>query len=340
VSSTEQATRIQEREIVNTPPHVFRLVPHEALGRFAAEAGRHAGLPEDRASQLAELLVANDLRGVFSHGTVQIATYARLMRDRRLNSRPAVHVVRETPVSVLVDGDGGLGYFPAADGTARVIAKANESGIAVMVSRNHGHFGAAGIYARMAVGHDLLCYVTSGHQLLLQPGQPLYDAGGGSPMAFTAPADAEDPVVLDFGAMHDLYGGRRDELAQMAPGLVLRSIGLGEICQAWGGLLSGLRIDPEPPVWNWPGANQGALVVCFRIDLFTDPRAFRQEIDAYVRRVRELQPLTGFDRCFMPGGLEAARERQYRAEGVPVGPEHQARLELLAEELGIAVPWS
>ena len=43
--------------------------------------------------------------------------------------------------------------------------------------------------------------------------------------------------MLDFGAMHDLYGPPRDELAALAPGLVLRSIGLGEICQAWGGLL-------------------------------------------------------------------------------------------------------
>jgi LDH2 family malate/lactate/ureidoglycolate dehydrogenase len=220
-----------------------------------------------------------------------------------------------------------------------VVEKAKASGIAVMLSRNHGHFGAAGIYARMALGHDLLCYVTSGHQLLLKPGHPLYDAGGGSPMAFTAPTAEEDPVVLDFGAMHDLYGGRRDELAALAPGLVLRSVGLGEICQAWGGLLSGLRIDPDPPRWHWPGANQGSLVICFRIDLFADPDEFKRQMDAYVRRVRELAPLVGFDRSLMPGGLESGREREYREDGVPVGAAHRGRLEGLAKELSIAVPW-
>jgi LDH2 family malate/lactate/ureidoglycolate dehydrogenase len=261
------------------------------------------------------------------------------MRDGRLNPVPDVRIVKETPVSLLLDGDGGLGYFPAHDGTTRCVTKALDAGIAVMLTRNHGHFGAAGIYARLALGQDVLCYVTSGHQLQLEPGQPLYDAGGGSPMAFTAPTAEETPVVLDFGAMHDLYGGRRDEIAGLAPGLVLRSIGLGEICQAWGGLLSGLRIDPHQPRWSWPGANQGSLVICFRIDLFADPEAFKREMDAYVRRVRALAPLPGFPRCHMPGGVEADSEREYRQTGVPVGEEHRARLHDLAVELELPPPW-
>ena len=324
---------------MNQPPGSFVPVPHPKLFEFIVAAARSVGLPDDKSARLAGLLVDNDLRGVFSHGTTQMATYARLLRDGTLNPRPDVEVVTETPVSLVLDGDGGLGYFPAYEGTLRVVDKAKASGIAVMLTRNHGHFGAAGIYARLTLGHDLVSYVTSGHQLRLEPGQPLYDAAGGSPMAFTAPTGAEDPVVLDFGAMHDLYGPPRDELAALAPGLVLRSIGLGEICQAWGGLLSGLRIDPDPPRWPWPGANQGSLVIAFRLDLFAEPREFKRQMDAYVRRVRELQPLRGFDRSLMPGGLEAARERQYRAEGVPVGPEHRERLELLARELSLTVPW-
>ena len=324
---------------MNQPPKEFIRVPQEKLRSFVSAAGQQVGLPLDKADLLATLLVENDLRGVFSHGTTQIATYAILMRDGKLNPKPDARVIKETPVSLLVDGDGGLGYFPSYDGTERVIAKAKQAGIAVMLSRNHGHFGAAGIYARMTLGHDLLCYVTSGHQLHLDSGQPVYDAAGGSPMAFTAPTATEDPVVLDFGAMHDLYGPPRDELAALAPGLVLRSIGLGEICQAWGGLLSGLRIDPEPPRWSWPGANQGSLVICLRIDLFAEADAFKAQMDAFVQRVRGLRSLAGVDRSLMPGGIEAERERQYRSEGIPVGPAHRQRLDELANVLGIPLPW-
>jgi len=58
-----------------------------------------------------------------------------------------------------------------------------------------------------------------------------------------------------------------------------------------------------------------------------------------VRYVRQLQPLEGFDEAYLPGGVEAARERAYREQGIPVGPEHQERLEEIADELGLGVPW-
>ena len=45
------------------------------------------------------------------------------MRDGKLNADPQVHTVRETPVSLLVDGDGGLGYFAAYQGTQTLIDK-------------------------------------------------------------------------------------------------------------------------------------------------------------------------------------------------------------------------
>jgi LDH2 family malate/lactate/ureidoglycolate dehydrogenase len=336
---------------VNRTPDDFVRVPYEQMRSFVSTAAQTAGLPAAKADLLAELLATNDLRGVFSHGTQLIAAYAglappvqgyaRLMRDGQVNPDPDVEVVKETPVSVLLDGDGGLGYFPAYEGTQRAIEKAEERGIAAMATRNHGHFGAAGIYAREAVDRDLLAFVTSGHQLDLSPGDQIYDAAGGSPMSFCAPAAEEDPLVLDFGAMHDLYetSPHRDEIADLAPGLVLRHIGLGAICQSWGGLLAGLGIDEPRDYQEYPEANQGSLALFFRIDLFSDPDRFKREVDEYVRRVSELEPLEGFDRAMLPGGPEAERERVNRDRGVPVGPDHRAVLEELADELDLEVPW-
>lgn len=327
---------------MNTPPTTYTRVPVQSLRALVAEIGRAAGLAEERADLLASLLVANDLRGVFSHGTLQVATYARLMRDGKLNARPDVRIVAETPVSLVVDGDGGLGYFPAYDGTLAVIEKAKAQGIAVLLTRNHGHFGAAGIYSRLTLGHDLIAFVTSGHQLSLSPGQSVFAAAGGSPMSFSAPAGDEDPIVLDFGAMHDLYADspHRDEMARLVPGLVLRSIGLGAICQTWGGLLAGVPLDADRASRAWPGANQGSLVVTFRISLFMPPEQLKREVDEYVRAVRKLEPLEGLGEAYLPGGIEAAREREYRSEGIPVGPEHARALEKVAAELGVAVPWA
>lgn len=325
---------------MNRPPEAFIRVSAEKLQPFVETVARTAGLAADKARLLAELLTANELGGVRSHGAQQVAAYARLIRDGKLNPDPQLTVDRDTPISLIVDGDGGLGYFPAHEGTVRAIDKALKVGAAVMVTRNHGHFGAAGLYSRLTLAHDLICFVTSGHQLDLEPGAQLAQAAGGSPMSFSAPANEEASLVLDFGAMHDFYNEEIVEAVnEIAPGLVLRNIGLGEVCQAWGGLLSGLSIDAAKPRWRWPGATQGSLVFVFRIDLFMDPAEFKVEMDEYVRCVRRLTPLAGFDEAFLPGGVEAAREAEYRRDGIPLGDSQRLRLERVAEELGLAVPW-
>lgn len=326
---------------MNLPPDQYKNIPHQTLRLLIAQLGQTAGLSSDNAELLADLLVTNDLRGVFSHGSTQMATYARLLRDGVLNPQPNVHIVRETPVSVLVDGDGGLGYFPAYLATQWLIEKAKAQGIAVALTRNHGHFGAAGIYSRLTLPHDLLCFVTSGHQLQLEAGQPIYDAAGGSPMSFSAPAGEEESVVLDFGAIHDLYASSpyRDAIARLAPGTVFRSLGMGAICQSWGGFLAGVPLDPARATRIWSGANQGSLVMAFRIDLFMEAAQFKQEMDDYVRAVKTLQPLAGFEESFLPGGVEATRLKRYSQEGIPIGLHHQQRLEEVARELGVSIPW-
>lgn len=327
---------------MNLPPETYVSVPHQEMHAFISQAGQAVGLPQEKAGFLAQLLVDNDLRGVVSHGSERMPIYVRQFRNGELNPDPRVHIVEETPVSLVVDGDGGLGYYAAHRGTLALVEKVREQGIAVLLTRNHGHIGAAGIYTRLTLDHDLLCFVTSGHQLSLSPGQPIFDAAGGSPFSFSAPTAKEDPLVLDFGTMHDLYASSpyRDEIARKTPGLVFRSIGMGTICQAWGGLLAGVPLDPKQAQREFPGANQGALVVAFQIALFMPPDQFKAEMDAYVRAVRTLQPLPGFDQAFLPGGVEAARERDYGQSGIPVGPEHQRRLEEMADELGLRPPWA
>ena len=58
---------------MNVPPKEFIRVDHEDLRGFIREAAMTVGLPEKRSGQLAGWLTDNDLRGVVSHGTQQIA---------------------------------------------------------------------------------------------------------------------------------------------------------------------------------------------------------------------------------------------------------------------------
>jgi len=338
---------------MNTVPKEAIRVSPQRLQEFVSAVFRNVGLSSEDADLLAHLLTLTDLRGVSNHGTVQIATYIRQFRKGQLNPRPDVRLISESSTILIADGDGGLGYFPAYRAVHALIDKALAQGVAVALPRNHGHIGAAGLYSRIPMEHDLICYGVSGHQMFLEPGSSIVNAAGGSPMTFAIPAGKEPPLVLDFGTMKHLYGGpeRIRDLIEAAPGLVLRSMGLGNVCQALGGLLAGLSARSErheaiqgipfigPAKGRFPGANQGALFIALDISRFMPVEDFKREMDEYVRQVRQMEPLPGYEWAGLPGGLEWERERERRESGGPRGKAHRETWEKIGEEAGVSCPF-
>ena len=324
---------------MNAPPRDAIRVAPDRLRVCVADIMRAAGMASKDADLLAELLTLNDLRGVFSHGTQRIPEYVRLLREGEINPCPEVRQVAETSTTLIIDGDGGLGYFPAHCAAHAIVGKCREHGMAAVMTRNHGHIGAAGLYPRIAAAEKLICYCTSGHQLNLDPNESIMRAAGGSPMSFAIPAGEEPPLVLDFGTMHDLYGGveRVRPLFEMAPGLVFRGMGLGAVCQALGGLLAGVPADPERAVRRFPAANQGSLLIALEVEPFMPLEDFLSEMDQYIRKARQMKPMPGYAGAYLPGGPEAAWEAEWTTGGVPVGEAHRQVLEGLGEELHVEV---
>ncbi|MBP1996077.1 Ldh family oxidoreductase [Paenibacillus eucommiae] len=313
----------------------------ERMKNFVFILAHKAGLPEDKALFLAELLIKNDLRGVFTHGSKQIATYARDMRAGLLNKNPQVSVHNDASSTLVVDGDGGLGYFAAYKATQELIERARLNGIAAAVTRNHGHIGAAGIYTRLLVENDLFGYVTSGHQLNIGPENSIADAAGGPPMSFAVPSDEELPMVLDFGATQDLYTGapRAEELFKLAPGLVFRNLGLGYMCQALGGFLAGVPLDEERAGKQYRGADQGSLIIAMDINRFFPIDQFKGEMDNYMKVTSQMKPMPGLQKATLPGVLEAHREQDWSVSGIPLNAEHQDILASVAAEFGVELPF-
>lgn len=331
---------LYSKAIMNKPPEDAERVSAVVLRAFVERVFAAAGMGGGQAALLAGILLTNDLRGVFSHGTQQTPAYAGHFREGRLTPIAEIATVSETPSTLVLDGGGGLGYFPCLQAAERLVEKARACGIAVATTRSHGHFGAAGIYARIPLPHDQIMYVTSGHQLDLQPGRFVMAAAGGSPMAFGIPCGDEPPFVLDFGAVHDMYLGPEGmkPIVEMLPSTVLRSFGLGCACQALGGLLCGVPIDPARARRAWPGANQGSLMIAIDIKALAPVEEFKREMDEYSRRVREMAPLAGLAPTVLPGFLEWERERQWSVEGIPVGGKHAERLREVAEIYGLECP--
>ena len=110
------------------------------------------GMPEDNAETTSEILSWADLHGVDSHGISMIPGYDGLRRSGRAKMDVRPRVVKETPVSAVVDGGGGLGHVPAHFAMATAIGKAKSVGVGIAVVKHSAHFGAA----ERALNHVLL----------------------------------------------------------------------------------------------------------------------------------------------------------------------------------------
>lgn len=323
----------------NVPPPEGIRIPAEVMRDFIAALFRKVDAPDVHATHMADTLVANDLRCVFSHGTQQTAAYVRQMRDGHTNPHPNVTVVNESAATAVLDGDGGLGYFPAHRGTEMAIEKALNTGVSTVTTRNHFHFGAAGNYSRMALAHDCIGLAISSHRYRPRPDATVLSASGGSPMSIAIPAGTQPPLILDMSASFLSY---HEDLMAQFPQAFFKSLGLGTVFQVLGGILAGMWSDGFQFSGEGEGAapHQGAFIAVFDINRFRDIDTFKREMDRYIGEARSTKPLPGTDRAELAGGMEYIWEQENREQGIPVSPNHQERLETLAGEIDVDAPFA
>ena len=324
---------------MNLPPKEFRLIPANRLIAFSAACLKAAGMQEDHAEQLATLLVNADLRGVHSHGTRQVPRYCPLLRNKEVNPHPDLRVLKETATSILIDGDGGLGYAPMMRATEMAIAKAREVGLAAGGACHIGHYGAAGHYVRRAMEEGCLAFSVQGfHPRFTPSGAPRSSSSywGNPPMCFGLPGQDEPPLVLDGGTvlMADYQG---EELQELIPATFFKSMGFTGVSTALGGAFVGMSNPRAAQVAaQWPRADMGGLILVVDTGLFVPEVEFRAGVDHLVRGVREtMAPLRGYEEATLPGTIEFRKEREYGRTGVPIGVEDLEQLNQLAEELRI-----
>jgi LDH2 family malate/lactate/ureidoglycolate dehydrogenase len=173
--------------------------PAETIHRQISEVLRAWGMPPDVVRTAADVMTDTDLAGIDSHGISMLMLYEEALGLEQLNPAPVPRVVRESPVTALVDGDAGLGHVAAVFGMELAIAKAAASGVGIVCVRNSTHFGAAGYYAAMASRRGLLGMVTCttrGNPVL--PTRSAVPVLGTNPIAFAAPTHRNTPFLLDM----------------------------------------------------------------------------------------------------------------------------------------------
>jgi LDH2 family malate/lactate/ureidoglycolate dehydrogenase len=335
---------------MNRPPENFVRVQEERLLTFVTACFEKAGLDHDHAATISRLLVNSDLRGVRSHGTRTVNRYCQSFEEGKLNPRPAIRLVHETPTAVVIEGDGTLGYLPMVRATEQAIAKAKQVGIGMGLVRYIGHYGSAGHYARLCMEAGCIGFSVQGYR---NQGQQKTDGGGPNPDAhlgyfgnppicFAIPGGEEAPVVLDAATciLTDVQRGPEYEaLFSMIPAAFFKSIGYGAVATLIGGGLTGFTLSDES--WNrWPAARHGGMVLAIDVGSVVPEDLFRAESDRLVRDVRtHYRPMPGNDEARLPGAVEEEILAQHRRHGIRYGEKEQENARAVSARLNVPLPW-
>lgn len=175
--------------------HIF---PYNTLRSFTESVLMHIGCPEEDARLAADVLLTADLRGVDSHGIARLSGYVRLWEVERMNPKPQVRVVHETPSTAVVDGDGGLGLVVGPKAMDLAIEKSKNVGTGWVAVRNSNHFGIAGYHAMKGLAHDMIGMAMTNASPLVAPTFSTERLLGTNPIAVSIPAGEEPPFVADF----------------------------------------------------------------------------------------------------------------------------------------------
>lgn len=183
-------------------PDTERLAVAEAhvLG---TDALKRIGYSDDEARIIMDQLVDNALCGYKFAGLPRLLAIARDKKTAR--QRTPVKIIRETPLSALVDGGNNVGYIAAYRAAEIAIKKAKASGFASVGVHNSYYSGRNAYYAEMIAREGLVTmHVACGHLKVLPTGGKKA-ALGTNPICFAFPTRKE-PFVFDMGTASLMWG--------------------------------------------------------------------------------------------------------------------------------------
>src|SRR6056297_3293772 len=128
----------------------------EYLENFTIKLFEKMGCSSSDAKSAAKVFIAAELNGLPSHGMLRIKDYFELWKADRINVKPNIRIVHESPSTAVVDGDGAIGMIAATRSMEIAIEKAKNAGTGWVSTRGSNHYGIAGYYSKMALDHVMI----------------------------------------------------------------------------------------------------------------------------------------------------------------------------------------
>jgi len=305
-----------------------------------------AGLSEEHAEGVADVLVHADLRGVHSHGAMRVEYYAERIAKGGINTNPNFTFEKTGPSSAIFDGDNGVGHVAAKIAMDHAIEMAKEAGIAVVGVRRIGHSGALSYYVQQAARENLIGLSVAQSDPMVVPfggAEPYY---GTNPIAFAAPGNNEDMITFDMATTVQAWGkilharSKNESIPDtwavdkdgkpttdpfnvnaLLPIAGPKGYGLMMMVDILSGILLGLPFGNKVSSMYHDlseGRNLGQLHIVINPAYFTDLTTFKENISKTMSDLNHIKPAPGFEKVLYPGQNSNLTEQKYRLEGIEI----------------------
>jgi L-2-hydroxycarboxylate dehydrogenase (NAD+) len=345
-----------------------------ALRRWTIALVEHLGAPSDIAADVAELLIASDLRGIASHGTARLPQYVRLAEARVMNPAGRPVLERGKPALSLFDAQNGFGHHAGRVAIDHAIDRAKEVGTAIAVVRNSNHYGIAGWYAMRAAEQGMIGVSLTNTSPLVAPTRSRVSMLGTNPIAVAAPAGKHDMLVLDM-ATSTIPRGRIEVAARRGETLPIgwaigadgspattpdqalagslqplggeestagyKGYGLSLIVELLTGILAGAAFGPNIiGLFSTAGKSDlGQFYMAIDPDAIGDRGAFVKRLEQLIDQLIGAPLIPNAPGPVLyPGQPEAERAAKQQKHGIVIDREHYDSLQLLADRFKIALP--
>jgi LDH2 family malate/lactate/ureidoglycolate dehydrogenase len=335
---------------------------------FATALFTQAGLAQDRALCMAQLLVEADLLGHTTHGLALAAGYLKEIANRTMAVTGEPAVLNDFEATAVWDGKRLPGLWLTREAVRSAAARARRFGIGSVSIRNSHHIGCLAVFLEEAARQGQLVMVASS-----DPAVRLVAPFGGitpqltpNPLAVGIPTGG-DPILIDISASITTFGlalrlrdagrhfpGQWALDAQGNPsddphvlsgdpkGSLLpvggvdhghKGYALALIIEALTQALSGYGRADAPSGW---GAS--VWVQVFDSSRFAGRAEFERQTAWLAQACRTTAPRPGVEAVRVPGEQGLARKRRALTEGVPLFPSILPALAPWAEKFGIRHP--
>lgn len=332
------------------------------------------GLTSENAAAVADVMIAADRMGIESHGIGRIGMYVHGIKIGRIQPTNECKILRETPVSALIDANDGMGHSVAIRAMKKAIEKAQGSGIGVVAVRNSNHFGIGGYYTELAARQKMLGLCMTNSEAMVVPTFGRRAMMGTNPIAVTMPADPTwfhfdiSTSVVPAGKI-EVYSRNRQSLPEgwsvgsdgkvntdpdeflkirkeKLDGGLLPMGGFGMthsghkgyaismLVEIMTGILAGGNTSDH--VREVPNIDRCChFFMAIDYGMFGDKRVMEAHLATYLQAIRDSAKADGHDRIMIQGELEADMKKKTDKLGIPLHDQTYGEIVGICEDLGI-----